>query len=168
MRKICANVVILTMLFAVFVPLLNPVAAYADDNVIIYVNPGIDVLKDVIESAEAGDTIMLNQGAYLGPWVGRWVDRLYDPDYPVYSDKILIDKPLVIQGNGIVTISDNPFKITSDNVIIKNLTFNHSLNENGGSIQVKNCSNVIVDNCVFSDSEILDNGGSVYIKIHIM
>lgn len=165
MRRILSAICVFLILFLIVpagVEVYDGKAAAATGRT-IYVDSGKNVLSDAIENAQTGDTIILKSGLYEGPTEGRWVEHYYEPTTPVFSKELEIDKSLEIIGRNGVIIRDNPFKITADNVTISNITFDHSLQRDGGAIEIKGSSNVVIEKCEFSGSETLDYGGAVYV-----
>ena len=83
------------------------------------------------------------------------------------SQGILIDKPILINGNGYEINCNNnarAFRIFCDNVILKNIVFKNGYSlTDGGSIFI-NANNTQLISCTFDNNYAKKNGGAVYVN----
>lgn len=109
-------------------------------------NPEFGDIQSLIDSAEIGDTILLN-GTYTG------------------SGKALtVNRSLTIDGQGLTTLNANKLssilKVNADNVFLINIVFSNS---KGSSVSVVNGNFSLIENCSFYNNS-AENGGAVYLK----
>ena len=81
-----------------------------------------------------------------------------------YSDGIVINKTITIDGNGFTINGNNQaraFSISAPNVVLKNFNFvNNKATDNGGAIWFTDAGTV--RNCNFTGNSANNNGGAVY------
>ena len=95
-------------------------------------------------------------------------DYVFDSDTDdVYSEGILINRPLTINGGGHFIDASNQariFKITDSvqliNIIFKNANFTGG---SGGAILIDGASDCIVDDCTFINNTAAINGGAIFL-----
>ena len=119
----------------------NDILSTQEDNILSTEDGNYGQLVNKINNAESGSTVTLTQ---------NYIYQNISSDTP-YINGIPINKPLTIEGNGIIIDANNKagfFNITSDNVIINNITFknakNTAINWNG--------NNGILNNTIFTSN----------------
>ena len=131
----------------------NELISQTDNELIIEGNGGTFAeLQANITAASEGSTLTLNKD--------------YECEDGFDIEGILIDKPLTIDGNGSKIDAQGKsriFKITAENVILKNIIFtNGKTTEHGGAVYFEKSSNVT--NCNFVNNTAAENGGAIYFK----
>ena len=124
-----------------------------------YVNPGKDVLQKAVDNALPGDTLVLRKGTYNGPYRGYYQEADYIPDVFKFAQAVEINKAITIRGEGEVIVKNNPFKITSNDVTVENITFQDTY---GGGISIRDCADVTITGCTLKGNE-ARYGAGIYI-----
>ncbi|WP_458453467.1 Ig-like domain repeat protein [Methanobrevibacter sp.] len=91
------------------------------------------------------------------------LSRNYVFDSSDSANAIVVEKPIIINGNGHNILAESKtsvFSITASNVILKNINFYDS---SGGSINWQGSNGTLI-NCKFEDCKNTGNGGAIYWK----
>ncbi|WP_405309933.1 hypothetical protein [Methanobrevibacter sp.] len=91
------------------------------------------------------------------------LSRNYVFDSSDSANAIIVEKPIIINGNGHNILAESKtsvFSITASNVILKNINFYDS---SGGSINWQGSNGTLI-NCKFEDCKNTGNGGAIYWK----
>ncbi|MCC7554069.1 MAG: hypothetical protein KO202_06245 [Methanobacteriaceae archaeon] len=129
-----------------------------DENIIQETNANEDPLsfQDLQKSIKE-----VKDGGSLGLGKGF---KVKDYERNAFKEGIVIDKPITIYGNGHTIDGDNQvrlFKITGNNVTLKNLNLINGLSDNGGAIYASG-NGISIENCTLKDNNANENGGAVY------
>ncbi|WP_298521280.1 hypothetical protein [uncultured Methanobrevibacter sp.] len=112
-----------------------------------------ELLQNIISKAQENTTINLNRS------------YTYTQGLDTITEGIIIDKPLTINGNGFTINAQQStriFKITSDNVTIKNLTLINGKTQGKGGAIYWASNNAHILNCSFENNIATYNGGANY------
>ena len=127
----------------------NELISQTDNGLISEGNSGTFAeLQANINALTNGSTITLNKN--------------YECEDGFDGEGILIDKSITIDGQGNKINAQGKsriFRITADNVILKNIIFTNGISGNGGAVYFEKSGNVI--NCNFTDNDAM-RGGAVY------
>ena len=127
--------------------------------------------NDVLSEGDGGSFSDLNtliNGDTTKTEITLQGDYVFDSDTDdVYSEGILINRPLTINGGGHFIDASNQariFKITDSvqliNIIFKNANFTGG---SGGAIVIDGASDCIVDDCTFINNTAAINGGAIFL-----
>ena len=110
---------------------------------------------DLNNLINGGDTLITLQGDYV-------FDSTKDSDY---SEGIVIDRELTIEGNGFSIDASNQARIfdISSSVHLINIVFKNANSQgNGGAVYINGASDCIVENCTFINNTAALNGGALF------
>ena len=120
-------------------------------------------LQREIDAADEGETLYLNSDVKRS--------LIYHDNDSVLEDDIVINKSIIIDGQGHTIDADingRIFKIESDNVALRNITFvnGYLWDGNGGAIAIYG-NNAVITDCIFKNNKLeWDNlnGGAIFIN----
>ncbi len=119
------------------------------------VSTGIDypTIRDAVNNAAVGDTILLDPGTYTGP-DNTNIELTQDLTIIGSTDSL---NPSIINAGSL----DNIFIIDPDiTITLEYITFENGYNNTGGAIY--NQGNLIIENCTFNDNQAINDGGAIY------
>ena len=114
-------------------------------------------LQRKINAAGEGETIVLDNDVVRGVF--------YYDSVPVSEDEILINKPVVIDGQGHTVDAcavGRILNITSDNVTLKNISFinGYVVYDNGGAVY-NTGDNILISDCQFTENHVYYYGTTI-------
>ncbi|WP_458403981.1 right-handed parallel beta-helix repeat-containing protein [Methanobrevibacter sp.] len=104
-------------------------------------------------------------GTLVLPYYFMYTDYIDKKSFP---SGVIINKPITIDGNGTYISGEDLyriFNITSNNVVLKNITFINGSADNGGAVYIEDGISLTVNDCSFSNNSVSGNGSGIYAGI---